>query len=90
MLQKLKSLTQKLKQEIHVYQLVMKDRRTPKFAKFLLWFAIGYVLMPIDLIPDFIPFLGLLDDLVIVPILFIAAIKLIPKEVMEDCRKKVN
>ena len=73
--------------EINVYRLVLKDPRTPRPAKWLLAVAIGYTLLPIDLIPDFIPVLGYLDDVIIVPTLIILAVKMIPKEVISDCRK---
>jgi uncharacterized membrane protein YkvA (DUF1232 family) len=87
---KLKAFGKKIKEEIEVYQLVRKHKRTPFFAKILLWIAIGYLFSPIDLIPDFIPVLGSLDDFILVPILVILALRMIPKEVVEECRTKVK
>lgn len=86
----LREAARKLKTELAVYRLVLKHERTPWLAKVLLGMAIGYVLMPFDLIPDFIPVLGQLDDLLIVPGLVILALKLIPEGVIDECRQKVN
>lgn len=58
-------------------------------AKWLLWLAISYVLLPFDLIPDFIPVLGQLDDALIVPGLVYLALMMIPKEVIEECRQRI-
>ena len=89
MFARLKTSFQKIKSEIQVYRLVLKDPRTPRPAKWLLWLAIAYFLSPIDLIPDFVPVLGQLDDLIIVPLLITLAIKMIPQEVIDDCRARV-
>lgn len=59
-------------------------------AKVLIGAAVAYALSPIDLIPDFIPVIGHLDDAVIVPLLLVAALKLIPNDVLEECRAKVE
>lgn len=83
---RLKSAERALKRELKVYQLVLRDRRTPKLAKLLLGLAVGYALLPFDLIPDFIPVVGYLDDAILLPILVVLALNMIPKEVVEECR----
>ncbi len=85
----LKSIAKSFKRELKVYQLVLKDKRTPKSAKVFLGAAVAYALMPFDLIPDFIPVLGHLDDVVIIPLLVWIGVKLVPKEVIEDCRREI-
>jgi len=85
----LKNLAENFKREIGVYRLVLKDERTPAAAKLLLFLAVSYALMPFDLIPDFIPVLGQLDDIIIVPILVLLALMIIPAGVVEECRKKI-
>ncbi len=87
---RLKAVGRNLKREIQVYRLVLKDHRTPRLAKILLGLAVGYAILPFDIIPDFIPVIGQLDDLIIVPALIIVALKLIPKEVVEECRIRAN
>jgi len=90
MIERLRSLGRSLKSEVRVYRLVIKDTRTPRLAKWLLVLAVGYTVMPFDLIPDFIPVIGHLDDVIIVPVLVLLALKLIPADVVEDCRLKVR
>ncbi|MBI5100938.1 MAG: DUF1232 domain-containing protein [Nitrospirae bacterium] len=90
MFEKLKLLGAQIKREIRLYQRVLRDDRTPKTAKCLLGFAIGYLLLPFDIIPDFIPVIGHLDDLIVVPALVVLALKLVPEEVIEDCRVMTN
>lgn len=87
---KLISIAKQFKHELKVYQLVWRHPRTPKLAKWLLGMAIAYVLMPFDLIPDFIPVIGQLDDLVIVPFLVYLALKLIPQAVICECREEMK
>ena len=86
MLEALKSAMRRFRLEIKVWQLVLVDSRTPKLSKWLLGLAIAYALSPIDVIPDFIPVLGQLDDLIIVPALLFFALWLVPETVLKDCR----
>ena len=90
MFEKLKSLAAHLKQEFEVYRLVLKHPETPLIAKFFLGLAVGYLLMPFDLIPDFIPIIGQLDEVVIIPILLYLALLFIPKHIIQSCREQVN
>ncbi len=86
MLEKLKQLASRLKAEFAFYQRLQEHPQTPKLAKALLWLAIGYVLMPFDLIPDFLPVIGQLDELVIIPLLLYFALKLTPPKIILACR----
>lgn len=86
----LKALTKQLKQEFAVYRLVLKHPQTPWIAKCFLGLAVGYLLLPFDLIPDFIPVLGQLDDVVIIPVLLYLALLFIPKAVVQSCRAQVR
>ena len=83
----LKERAKQLKTDIPAVFLAIKHKKTPLLAKIVAVIAVGYVLSPIDLIPDFIPVLGLLDDVIIVPALIVLFIKLIPIDVFEECRK---
>ncbi len=67
-----------------------RDERVPWYAKLFTMLVVAYAFSPIDLIPDFIPILGYLDDLILVPLGVYLALKLIPKEVLEDCKRKVE
>ena len=89
MFDQLKTFSRTIKRELKVYQLVLKDSRTPKRAKISLGLAVGYALLPFDLIPDFLPILGHLDDVVIIPVLVRLAMKMAPQEIVEDCRRRV-
>ena len=90
LLSNLKQQAKQLKKESRVLIIAYRDPRTPWMAKGLVAFTIAYLLSPIDLIPDFIPVLGILDDLILVPWLIRLSIRLIPAEVMADARKKAE
>ncbi len=83
----LKTIGRHIKTEVKVYQAVIKDKRTPLLGKIFLGLAIGYFFLPFDLIPDFIPVVGHLDDIVIIPILVIIALKFIPKSIVDEHRQ---
>ncbi len=83
----LKERAKQIKTDIPAVFLAIKDRRTPWYAKALGGMAIVYALSPIDLIPDFIPFFGMLDDLIILPILIAWTIRLVPKDVLAEARQ---
>ena len=77
----LKARARKLKQDIPTVFLCLKDAETPVSAKILAAVTVGYALSPVDLIPDFIPVLGYLDDVILLPALIAWTIRLIPKDV---------
>ena len=84
----LKERAKKLKQDIPTVFLCLKDKETPVIAKIIAGLTVAYALSPIDLIPDFIPVLGYLDDLVILPVLVALTLKCIPKEIFQRCREE--
>ena len=87
---KLKERAQKLKTDIPAVFLALKDKRTPFLAKVIAAVVVVYALSPIDLIPDFIPVLGYLDDLLILPALIAWCVKCIPEAVFADCRSRAE
>ena len=89
MLEKLKSRVRALKNEAFAVYFAAKDPRTPWYAKALIFFVVAHTFSPIDLIPDFIPVLGYLDDLIITPGGLWLAVRMIPPEVLEETRKTV-
>lgn len=78
----------RLKKETYALHLASKDPRVPWYAKLLAVSVVGYLFSPIDLIPDFIPVLGYVDDLVLVPLGIALVLKMIPGAVMAECREK--
>lgn len=83
----LKERAKKLKTDIPAIFLALKDKETPLLAKIFAGITVVYALSPIDLVPDFIPVLGYLDDVIILPALVALTIQFIPKEVLERCRE---
>ena len=90
MLDQLKRRARQLKREVHTVAIAARDPRTPWYVKALIFFVVAHTLSPIDLIPDFIPILGYLDDLLITPGGLWLALRLIPPEVMVDARASVT
>ena len=86
----LKEREEKLKTDIPVLFLALKDSRTPATAKLFAAITVVYALSPIDLIPDFIPVLGYLDDAILLPLLVALTLKFIPGDVFEECRTQAT
>ena len=84
----LKERARKLKTDIPALFLALKDNDTPIVAKVLAGITVAYSLSPIDLVPDFIPVSGYLDDVILLPMLIVETIKFIPENVLERCRKQ--
>ena len=87
MVDRLKDWARVIKRDVHALYLASRDPRVPWYAKVLAVAVAGYALSPIDLIPDFIPILGYLDDVIIVPLGILLVIWLIPPEIMAEHRE---
>ncbi len=85
-----KEKLRQLAEDIPALCLAMKEKDTPFLAKILAGTAVVYALSPIDLIPDFIPVIGYLDDLILLPLLVALTLKLIPDETFERCREQAR
>jgi uncharacterized membrane protein YkvA (DUF1232 family) len=85
-----KKKVRQLKTETYAIYLASKDPRVPWYAKAIIIFVVVHAFSPIDLIPDFIPVLGYLDDLVIVPFGIWLAMRMIPQDVLAECRNKAQ
>jgi uncharacterized membrane protein YkvA (DUF1232 family) len=86
MMEKLRSRAQAMQAEVHTLLIALRDPRTPWYARSLIVLTAAYALSPIDLVPDFIPVLGYLDDLILVPAGIALAVRIIPPQVMADSR----
>ncbi|MDP4144918.1 MAG: YkvA family protein [Bacillota bacterium] len=87
-LSSLKQKSKKIKKDIGALYFAYKRPDVPLHAKLVLLLVVGYALSPIDLIPDFIPILGYMDDLILLPLGITLAIKLIPSHIMAECRQQ--
>src|SRR4030043_351557 len=85
-----KARAHQLKTEVYALYLAYKDPRTPWYARIFAAGMVAYAFSPIDLIPDFIPVLGYLDDLVLIPLGVFLAMKMIPAEVMSESRQQAR
>ena len=86
----LKERAKKLTTDIPALVLAFKDKETPSLAKIFAAITVAYALSPIDLIPDFVPVLGYLDDVILLPILVALTLRFIPKDVIERNRKEAE
>lgn len=86
----LKQRARNLKAETFALYLAARDPRTPWYAKLVVAVIVAYAFSPIDLIPDFIPVLGYLDDLILIPIGIALAIKLVPHQILAECRARAQ
>jgi uncharacterized membrane protein YkvA (DUF1232 family) len=89
-LRRLESWARRLKVEVYALYLAYKDPRVSWYARIFAAVVVGYAFSPIDLIPDVVPVLGYLDDLILVPLGVALAIKMIPPHVLAECREKAR
>jgi uncharacterized membrane protein YkvA (DUF1232 family) len=90
MLSRLRHRARLLKAELYALYLAMRDPRVPPAARIVVACVVGYAFSPIDLIPDFVPILGYLDDLLLLPLGIAFALKLIPPDIMAECRERAT
>ena len=87
-LERIKQRARELKTELIALALAARDPRTPWYAKLLVAGCVAYALTPVDLIPDAIPVIGLIDDIIFIPLAVAFAVRFIPAPVLEDCRAR--
>ncbi len=90
MIRHFKTWARQLKRDGVTLWFACRHPETPWLAKSIAWLAVAYALSPIDLIPDFIPVLGFLDDMILLPCLIWLAARFIPVEIMRDCREQAD
>ena len=86
----LKARARQVKIDLIALSLAARDPRTPWNAKLIIAGCVAYALSPVDVIPDFIPVIGLIDDLIFIPIALALAVRFIPDEVLADCRRRAG
>lgn len=89
MQERMSAVARNLKRNLEFCRAIYADPRTPLLARVLLWSALAYAVLPFDLIPDFVPLVGHLDDLLIVPGLILLALRLVPREVYQEHRRRL-
>jgi uncharacterized membrane protein YkvA (DUF1232 family) len=87
---KLRRWARRIKRDVLALYLSVRDKRVPWYAKLVAGCVVAYALSPLDLIPDFIPVLGLFDDLLLLPLGIALAVRLIPPDIMEENRQKAS
>ncbi|MBN9388196.1 MAG: DUF1232 domain-containing protein [Chloroflexi bacterium] len=87
---KLRQWARRLKRDVLALYLSVRDKRVPWYAKLVAGCVVAYALSPIDLIPDFIPVLGLFDDMLLLPLGIALAVRLIPPDILEENRQKAS
>jgi len=90
LIEKLKVAGERLRSEVAALRMAARDPRTPWYAKLLVAAVVAYACSPVDLIPDFIPILGYLDDIVLIPLGITLALKLVPPQVLAECRARAR
>ena len=90
MLENFKKRVRYLKRETYALYLAARHPYTPWYAKLFVGGVVAYAFSPIDLIPDFVPVLGYLDDLILIPLGIVVAIRLVPPEVLAECRARAQ
>jgi uncharacterized membrane protein YkvA (DUF1232 family) len=86
----LKARARQVKVDLIALSLAARDPRTPWYAKLIIAGCVAYALSPVDVIPDFIPVIGLVDDLIFIPIALALAVRFIPDDVLADCRSRAG
>jgi uncharacterized membrane protein YkvA (DUF1232 family) len=90
MFEGIKTWAKQLKRKVFILYFACKDTRTPWYAKVFAICVVAYAFSPIDLIPDFIPILGYLDDVILIPLGVAFALKMIPKSIIQECTVKAE